>query len=186
MLLGMMSFNSVNAQTEEELLQQLRTDRLKNAIASQCYDDEEFMAEIGYADGMANRNLAQKNALANCQSLLKMRLEQVVQGVMEDFSSRTELSSGATFTDAELRDLNVGFHSVIEKSIGRTIKCYSTVQKNEKGTFDGVYNAKISIDEFVKKCEDVIDQDAALRAKTNLGEFKDSMKENFKKNEKTE
>lgn len=192
MLLGMMTLNTVSAQTPEQQakLQKLRGERmLKQAernVDATCYDDDEYMAEIGYADNMATRDLAQKNALANCQRALKTRLEQVVKGVIQDFSSRAELSSGAKITDGELREMNQGFNSVIEKSISHTTKCYSDVVKNDKGSFDGEYNAKIAIAEFVKKCEDVVENDATLAAKVNLKAFRESFKENFEENKKTE
>lgn len=192
MLLGMMTINTVSAQTPEQRaeMEKLRGERMinqaKHNVKATCYDDDEYMAEIGYADNMATRDLAQKNALANCQRALKSRLEQVVKGVLQDFSSRAELSSGANITDGELRELNQGFTSVIDKSIKHTIKCYSDVIKNDKGTFDGEYNAKIAIEEFVKECEDVVENDAKLAAKVNLKEFKKSFKDNFEENKKEE
>ena len=185
MLFGTMMFNTVYAQTPEQkaelakLRGQRQINQAKRNVEATCYDDDKYMAEIGYADGMANRDLAIKNALANCQRSLKLRLEQVVKGVIDDFSSRTELSSDGKITDAELRDLDNGFHSVINKSIGRTIKCYSDVQKNQKGSFDAEYNAKISIDEFIKECETVVESDATLRVKTNMDAFRASFRENF-------
>lgn len=192
LLLGMMTINNLSAQTPEQQaeIKKLRGQRMinqaKHNVQATCYDDDAYMAEIGYADGMATRDLALKNALANCQRSLKARLEQVVKGVIEDFSSRAELSSGGEITDGELRELNQGFRSVIDKSIGRTIKCYSDVNPNDKGKFDGEYNAKISIEEFVKECEGVVENDATLSSKINLMEFKKSFKENFDENKKGE
>lgn len=192
MLLGLMTFNTVSAQTPEQQaqLQKLRGERmLKQAernINATCYDDDQYMAEIGFADNMATRDLAQKNALANCQRALKSRLEQVVKGVLEDFSGRAELSSGEKITDGEFRTLNQGFTSVIEKTISHTTKCYSDVHRNEKGSFDGEYNAKISIDEFVKKCEDVIENEATIAAKYGHNKIMETFQNNFEKNKKTE
>lgn len=179
LLFGMMMSNFVNAQSVDDLRKQRERNRVEKSLKQECEDDDQYMAEIGKATS-ATANGAETKALQNCQQKLKMRLEQTVKGVVEDLSHSQELESQDAFDAITLRKINAGFQSVINKSIGRTIKCYSDSWKNEKGQWEAEYNGKIAVEEFLKESKAAISEDATLR--TNIGfdafekEFRESLK----------
>lgn len=179
MLLGVLFFNNANAQSTDDLRKQRERNRVERSLKQECEDDDQYMAEIGKATS-ASANGAETRALQNCQQKLKMRLEQTVKGVVEDLSHSQELESQDAFDAITLRKINTGFQSVINKSIGRTIKCYSDSWKNEKGQWEAEYNGKIAIEEFLKETKAAISQDAALRANIGFDAFEKEFRESLK------
>jgi len=179
LMAGMMAFNSANAQSVDEIWDELNTRDFKDALKDRCKDDDQYMAEVGKATS-ATAHGAERQALLNCQQLLKMRLEQTVKGVVEDLTHDEQMESPEAYDAITLRKINTGFQSVIEKSIGRTIKCYSVSRRNEKGQYEARYNGKIAIEEFVKEAKSTISQDALLRANIGLNEFEQSFREHLK------
>lgn len=179
LLCGMMMLNFANAQNADDLRKQRERNRVERSLQQECDDDDQYMAEIGKATS-ATANGAETRALQNCQQKLKMRLEQTVKGVVEDLSHSEELESAEAFDAITLRKINVGFQSVINKSIGRTIKCYSDSWKNEKGQWEAEYNGKIAIDEFLKEAKAAISEDATLRANIGFDAFEKEFRESLK------
>lgn len=181
LLCGMMMFNYANAQSLDEMRRQREENRVKKTLKNACDDDDQYMAELGKATS-ATAHGAERQALLNAQQLLKMRLEQTVQGVIEDMTHDNQLESQEAFDAITLRKINTGFQSVINKSIGRTIKCYSDSYQNEKGQWYAEYNAKISIDEFIKESKATIREDALLRANIGMDDFESRFREHLSNN----
>lgn len=179
LLFGMMMSNFVNAQSVDDLRKQRERNRVEKSLKQECDDDDQYMAEIGKATS-ATANGAETRALQNCQQKLKMRLEQTVKGVVEDLSHSQELESQDAFDAITLRKINAGFQSVINKSIGRTIKCYSDSWKNEKGQWEAEYNGKIAVEEFLKESKAAISEDATLRANIGFDAFEKEFRESLK------
>ncbi len=179
LFLGMMMVNNAMAQTVDELRKQRERNRVERSLKQECVDDDQYMAEIGYATS-GDRDHAEADALINCQRKLKLRLEQTVQGVVEDLSAKQELVSQDAYDAITLRKINEGFQSVINKTIGHTIKCYSDSWKNEKGGWDAEYNANISIEEFVRETKAAINEDAVLRANIQMDSFENTFREHLK------
>lgn len=179
LLFGMMMSNFVNAQSVDDLRKQRERNRVEKSLKQECEDDDQYMAEIGKATS-ATANGAETKALQNCQLKLKMRLEQTVKGVVEDMSHSQELESQDAFDAITLRKINAGFQSVINKSIGRTIKCYSDSWKNEKGQWEAEYNGKIAVEEFLKESKAAISEDATLRANIGFDAFEKEFRESLK------
>ena len=178
LLCGMIMFNNVNAQSTEDLRKQRERNRVERSLQQECNDDDQYMAEIGKATS-ATANGAETQALLNCQQKLKMRLEQTVKGVVEDLSHNENLESAEAFDAITLRKINAGFQSIINKSIGRTIKCYSDSWKNEKGQWEAEYNGKIAVEEFLKEAEAAISEDATLRANIGFDAFEKEFRESL-------
>lgn len=176
---GMMMSNFVNAQSVDDLRKQRERNRVEKSLKQECEDDDQYMAEIGKATS-ATANGAETKALQNCQQKLKMRLEQTVKGVVEDLSHSQELESQDAFDAITLRKINAGFQSVINKSIGRTIKCYSDSWKNEKGQWEAEYNGKIAVEEFLKESKAAISEDATLRSNIGFDAFEKEFRESLK------
>ena len=179
---GMMMFNNLNAQSTDDLRKQRERNRVERSLKQECEDDDQDMAEIGKATS-ASANGAETRALQNCQQKLKMRLEQTVKGVVEDLSHSQELESTEAFDAVTLRKINTGFQSVINKSIGRTIKCYSDSWKNEKGQWEAEYNGKIAVEEFLKETKAAISEDAVLRANIGFDAFEEEFRKSLKEDE---
>lgn len=182
LFLGMVMFNNVMAQTADELRQKREKDRVEKSLKQACDDDDQYMAEIGYATS-ADRDDAEASALLNCQRKLKLRLEQTVKGVVEDLAAKQELVSQDAYDAITLRKINQGFQSVINKSVSRTIKCYSDSWKNDKGQYEAEYNAKISVDEFIRETKAGIKEDAVLRANIQMDNFEKEFREHLKNND---
>lgn len=179
LLLGMMFFNNASAQSTDDLRKQRERNRVERSLKQECEDDDQYMAEIGKATS-ATANGAETRALQNCQQKLKMRLEQTVKGVVEDLSHSQELESQDAFDAITLRKINAGFQSIINKSIGRTIKCYSDSWKNDRGQWEAEYNGKIAVDEFLKETKAAISEDAILRANIGFDAFEKEFRESLK------
>lgn len=179
LLLGMMFFNNASAQSTDDLRKQRERNRVERSLKQECEDDDQYMAEIGKATS-ATANGAETRALQNCQQKLKMRLEQTVKGVIEDLSHSQELESQDAFDAITLRKINAGFQSIINKSIGRTIKCYSDSWKNDRGQWEAEYNGKIAVDEFLKETKAAISEDAILRANIGFDAFEKEFRESLK------
>ncbi len=182
LFLGMMMFNNVMAQTTDDLRKQREHQRVERSLKQACDDDDQYMAEIGYATS-ADKDDAEASALVNCQRKLKLRLEKTVKGVVEDLAAKQELISQDAYDAITLRKINQGFQSVIDKSISRTIKCYSDSWKNDKGQYEAEYNAKISVDEFIRETKAAIKEDAILRANIQMDNFEKEFREHLKSNE---
>ena len=181
LLIGMM-LNNVMAQSTDDLRQKREQQRVERSMKQACDDDDQYMTEIGYATS-ADKDDAEASALLNCQRKLKLRLEQTVKGVVEDLSAKQELVSQDAYDAITLRKINQGFQSVIDKSVSRTIKCYSDSWQNEKGQYEAEYNAKISVDEFIRETKAAIKEDAALRANIQMDNFEKEFREHLKSNE---
>lgn len=184
LFIGMMMINDLMAQTVDELRAERERKRVERSISQACDDDDQYMTDIGYATS-ADRDAAEADALVNCQRKLKLRLEQTVKGVVEDMSAKQELISTDAYDAITLRKINQGFQSVINKSISRTIKCYSDSKKNEKGQWEAEYNAKISVDEFIRESKAAIKEDAILRANVQMDNFEKEFREHLKNDQGT-
>lgn len=181
LLIGMM-LNNVMAQSTDDLRKKREQQRVERSLKQACDDDDQYMAEIGYATS-ADKDDAEASALVNCQRKLKLRLEQTVKGVVEDLAAKQELISQDAYDAITLRKINQGFQSVINKSVSRTIKCYSDSWPNEKGQYEAEYNAKISVEEFIRETKAAIKEDAALRANIQMDNFEKEFREHLKSNE---
>lgn len=181
LFLGMM-LNNVMAQNTDDLRKKREQQRVERSLKQACDDDDQYMAEIGYATS-ADRDDAEASALVNCQEKLKLRLEQTVKGVVEDLAAKQELISQDAYDAIKLRKINQGFQSVINKSVSRTVKCYSDSWKNDKGQWEAEYNAKISVDEFIRETKAAIKEDAVLRANIQMDNFEKEFREQLKNND---
>jgi hypothetical protein len=178
LFLGMM-LNNVMAQSTDDLRKERERQRVERSLKQACDDDDQYMTEIGYATSK-DRDAAEADALVNCQRKLKLRLEQTVKGVVEDMSAKQELISTDAYDAITLRKINQGFQSVINKSISRTIKCYSDSWQNDKEQWEAEYNAKISVDEFIRESKAAIKEDAFLRANVQMDNFEKEFREHLK------
>lgn len=150
LFIGMMMFNNVVAQNDDDFLNEL--DKLEQEGARECWkhDLQTYMYAKGYSDEKcSSKSVARQSALEDCRRDLTERIEQVLDGAIKEAYEKQGISLDSEEANARKSEIKSVFEESLKKSLGILDRCYVSIRwDKEKGNYSCIYYGRLPKAEF--------------------------------------
>lgn len=155
LFIGMMMFNNVVAQNDDDFLNEL--DKLEQEGARECWkhDLQTYMYAKGYSDEKcSSKSVARQSALEDCRRDLTERIEQVLDGAIKEAYEKQGISLDSEEANARKSEIKSVFERSLKKSLGILDRCYVSIRwDKEKGNYSCIYYGRLPKAEFKKNVD---------------------------------
>ncbi len=172
MLMGMMTINTVSAQTPEQLkkLREQRGEAMINNVSEMggCVDNDEWMTAEGYGQSGKSPQIARTKARNEANKELIEKMESYVERIAKGLSySETNEATDDVYAST----LTDKFNQVTQGMRGRIRECFVVPETTDRGMHTCKYVAVISLKDLNNALKDAIAKDKTLSAQTKMEDF---------------